>query len=178
MDDDLGVAVLDRFTWALLEFTKNVNSTSLATISDLFKSLDPKFLNSHPNLKQTDGARSPFEAKVVDFFGNVRAVDYKVPAIDIKESSSSSSIILKSKFTINLESTTVTLDSGWYKKMMMMMIPLFTTCPDRLYFSLKRPVNNYFEGRPLYSIAALAIVLLLLTIVKGNWLWIKKKSQR
>lgn len=74
VDDELGVAVLDRFTWALLQFTAGLNATSNVTLADLYGSLDPHFLHSHPHLTQTDDAVDTSEARLVDFFGNVRRV--------------------------------------------------------------------------------------------------------
>lgn len=76
VDDELGVAVLDRFTWALLEFTADLQAGSPVTMAELYASLDPAFLHSHADLQMTPGAVAPEQARVVDFFGNVRNVQW------------------------------------------------------------------------------------------------------
>lgn len=88
VDDELGVAVLDRFTWALLQFTAGVNATSNVTLADLYESLDADFLHSHPHLTQTEGAVDTSEARLVDFFGNVRRVQLGGESVSITDSAS------------------------------------------------------------------------------------------
>lgn len=78
MDDRLGVAVLDRFPWAFLEFTQKMNATSSVTIADFYASLDPKFLSSHPDLVQSEGATPPEAARLLSFLGNSRSVERSV----------------------------------------------------------------------------------------------------
>jgi glycosylphosphatidylinositol transamidase (GPIT) subunit GPI8 len=99
------VAVLDRFTWALLEFAKNINSTSAATVQDLFNSLDPKFLSSHPDLKQSDMATPPMEARIVDFLGNVRTVETDVDPVFLQDRSEFEKFTMTPKFKITLDET-------------------------------------------------------------------------
>lgn len=92
LDNELGVAVLDRFTWALLEFTKELGRTSEVTLSELYKSLDPTFLHSHPHLLQTEGAVPITEARLVDFFGNLRHVHVGDCSIEVITSSQEAEI--------------------------------------------------------------------------------------
>ena len=74
----MGVAVLDRFPWAFLEFTQKMNATSSVTIADFYASLDPKFLSSHPDLVQSEGATPPESARLLSFLGNSRSVERAV----------------------------------------------------------------------------------------------------
>lgn len=99
----MGVAVLDRFTWALLEFTKAVNSTSSVTIQDLFSSLDPKFLSSTPDIKQSDWTSLPTESKVVDFMGNVRTVVVAVEPVFLNNNKSEFAFA-PNRFTLDQDS--------------------------------------------------------------------------
>ena len=143
VDDELGVAVLDRFTWALLEFTKNMNSTSPTTLADLHASLDPKFLSSHPDMKQTDGASAPVNAKVVDFLSNVRAVELNVPPLQL-DGTISERILLKSKFSINTNEGD--LIDGW------------VTSAPRTYFMLG--ATNEWNNHAIYTAFILLATLL------------------
>jgi len=69
-DPLLGLAVIDRFTYYTLDFFEQVN-TSRATILDLFKSYDPKKLNSVPEWR-TDLFKRPLDkVPLTDFFGSV-----------------------------------------------------------------------------------------------------------
>jgi glycosylphosphatidylinositol transamidase (GPIT) subunit GPI8 len=143
VDDELGVAVLDRFTWALLEFTKNMNSTSSTTLADLYASLDPKFLSSHPDMKQTDGVSPPMEAKVVDFMGNVRAVELNVPPLQL-DGRRLEKIFLRSKFSIKTDEND--FSDSW-----------FTSMP-RTYFVLSS--TNGWNGHVFYTASILLFTLL------------------
>lgn len=109
VDDELGVAVLDRFTWALLQFTAGLNATSDVKLADLYGSLDPHFLHSHPHLTQTDGAVDTNEARLVDFFGNVRQVqvgERSVYISGVKGSPNWSARFSLSKRNLQMESIT------------------------------------------------------------------------
>ncbi len=71
VDEEIGVPVLDRFTWSLLQYMAKHNVTDATesgtgngegaalSIQDLFDSFDAKFLSSHPHMQVTPGTRSP-----------------------------------------------------------------------------------------------------------------------
>jgi len=79
-DNDVGVAVIDRFTYYILEFlesqVKDINSKK--TIGDLFDSYDTSKIHSDPGVRYDlfpggdDVARSRL---ITDFFGNIQNVE-------------------------------------------------------------------------------------------------------
>ncbi|ORY95868.1 peptidase C13 family-domain-containing protein [Syncephalastrum racemosum] len=50
-DHDLGVAVIDSFTYYNLEFLENIDMTSNKTLHDLFNTYDPQKINSQPGIR-------------------------------------------------------------------------------------------------------------------------------
>ncbi|GAC77189.1 hypothetical protein PANT_25d00022 [Moesziomyces antarcticus T-34] len=74
-DDDLGVAMIDRFTNFVLEWMEDKNKTSDATMQDLFAAYDPSRIESDPGVR-TDLFPWPLtDVKITDFFGGVAQVD-------------------------------------------------------------------------------------------------------
>lgn len=78
-DNDVGVAVIDRYTYYNLEFleTQVRDPTSQLTMGDLFDSYDEEKIHSHPGIRydlfaEGEGVRN---RKVMDFFGNVQNVE-------------------------------------------------------------------------------------------------------
>ena len=79
-DSDVGVAVIDRYTYYNLEFLeKNVRDpTSKVTMGELFDSYNPADMHSDPGIRYDlfaggeQGARSRV---IMDFFGNVQNVE-------------------------------------------------------------------------------------------------------
>lgn len=79
-DNDVGVAVIDRYTYYNLEFLENNvrDPNSPVTLGELFDSWDPEKIHSEPGIRfdlfpgGEQGARS---RRVVDFFGNVKSVE-------------------------------------------------------------------------------------------------------
>ncbi|KAF2036680.1 hypothetical protein EK21DRAFT_51781 [Setomelanomma holmii] len=79
-DNDVGVAVIDRYTYYNLEFleTQVTSPTSKLTMGELFDSYDPAKIHSDAGLRYDlfeggeEGARSRL---VMDFFGNVQNVE-------------------------------------------------------------------------------------------------------
>lgn len=79
-DNDVGVAVIDRYTYYNLEFLeKNVRDpTSKVTMGELFDSYNPADMHSDPGIRYDlfsggeAGARSRL---IMDFFGNVQNVE-------------------------------------------------------------------------------------------------------
>ena len=79
-DSDVGVAVIDRYTYYNLEFLeqKVTTPTSKLTMGELFDSYDPSKIHSDAGMRYDlfeggeEGARS---RKVMDFFGNVQNVE-------------------------------------------------------------------------------------------------------
>jgi GPI-anchor transamidase subunit K len=88
-DNDVGVAVIDRFTYYNLEFLESQvrDLGSKMTVGDLFDSYDFEKIHSNPGVRYdlfpggSDAARSRL---VTDFFGNVQNVEVDGGAKDLK----------------------------------------------------------------------------------------------
>ncbi len=79
-DNDVGVAVIDRWTYYNLEFLESqvTSPTSKLTISDLFSSYDEAKIHSKPGVRWDlfpGGEDRGKERLVMDFFGNVQKVE-------------------------------------------------------------------------------------------------------
>ncbi|KAH9863993.1 glycosylphosphatidylinositol anchor biosynthesis [Plenodomus biglobosus] len=79
-DNDVGVAVIDRYTYYNLEFleTQVRDPTSKLTMGDLFDSYDEEKIHSHPGIRYDlfeGGEHAARSRKVMDFFGNVQNVE-------------------------------------------------------------------------------------------------------
>ncbi|KAA8896779.1 peptidase C13 family-domain-containing protein [Sphaerosporella brunnea] len=76
-DNDVGVAVIDRYTYYNLEFLENnvKNASSKHTLKDLFDSYDTKKIHSDPGVRTDLFNRRLDEVLITDFFGNVQNVE-------------------------------------------------------------------------------------------------------
>lgn len=79
-DNDVGVAVIDRYTYYNLEFleTQVQDTSSKLTMGDLFDSYDEAKIHSHPGVRYDlfpGGEQAARERLVMDFFGNVQNVE-------------------------------------------------------------------------------------------------------
>ncbi|KAK9249520.1 peptidase C13 family-domain-containing protein [Lipomyces tetrasporus] len=74
-DSDVGVAVIDRFTYYNLEFLEKVDKGSELTMKDLFDSYDPDKIHSNAGVRTDLYDRNMSEVHITDFFGNVQAVE-------------------------------------------------------------------------------------------------------
>lgn len=79
-DNDVGVAVIDRWTYYVLEFleTQVTGPTSEKTLADLFDSYDIRKIHSNPGVRWDlfpGGEMAGRSRRVVDFFGNVQSVE-------------------------------------------------------------------------------------------------------
>nr|GME07606.1 putative GPI-anchor transamidase [Ipomoea batatas]GME21340.1 putative GPI-anchor transamidase [Ipomoea batatas] len=71
LDSDVGVSVIDRFTFYTLAFFERVNMYSNASISSLFNSYNPNFLMSTAYYRTDLYPRLLEEVPVTNFFGSV-----------------------------------------------------------------------------------------------------------
>ncbi|EGC33578.1 hypothetical protein DICPUDRAFT_36512 [Dictyostelium purpureum] len=79
-DPELGVAVIDRFTYYTLEFFENVDPHNV-TLQQLFNTYSPQKLQSHSEYR-TDLFNRPLDkVPVTDFFGSVMRADI-TPSMD------------------------------------------------------------------------------------------------
>jgi glycosylphosphatidylinositol transamidase (GPIT) subunit GPI8 len=79
-DNDVGVAVIDRYTYYNLDFleTQVREPSSKLTMGDLFDSYDEEKIHSHPGVRYDlfPGGESAARSRLVmDFFGNVQNVE-------------------------------------------------------------------------------------------------------
>ncbi|PYH45685.1 CDC45-domain-containing protein [Aspergillus saccharolyticus JOP 1030-1] len=79
-DSDVGVAVIDRWTYYVLEFleTQVTSANSKQTLGDLFDSYDESKIHSQPGVRWDlfpGGEQEGRLRTVVDFFGNVQNVE-------------------------------------------------------------------------------------------------------
>ncbi len=79
-DNDVGVAVIDRYTYYNLEFLESqvTSPGSKLTLGNLFDSYDESKIHSHPGVRWDlfpGGEQRGRERLVMDFFGNVQNVE-------------------------------------------------------------------------------------------------------
>ncbi|KAK5071275.1 glycosylphosphatidylinositol anchor biosynthesis [Lithohypha guttulata] len=79
-DNDVGVAVIDRWTYYVLQFLENevTSLQSEKTLGDLFDSYDVEKIHSRPGVRWDlfpGGEEAGRNRRVVDFFGNVQGVE-------------------------------------------------------------------------------------------------------
>lgn len=83
-DSDVGVAVIDRYTYYNLDFleTQVRETSSKKTLGDLFDSYDEDQIHSHPGLRWDlfpGGEEAGRNRLIMDFFGNVQGVEVSEP---------------------------------------------------------------------------------------------------
>ncbi|KAF9383175.1 glycosylphosphatidylinositol anchor biosynthesis [Podila verticillata] len=74
-DPDIGVAVIDRFTYYNLEVLEKIDMQSKATIKDLFDTYNYNLLGSTHGVRTDLFNRSLDQVPITDFFGNVQNVE-------------------------------------------------------------------------------------------------------
>ncbi|KAG0031522.1 glycosylphosphatidylinositol anchor biosynthesis [Podila clonocystis] len=82
-DSDIGVAVIDRFTYYNLEVLEKIDMQSKATIKDLFDTYNYNLLGSTHGVREDLFNRPLDQVPITDFFGNVQNVELtesKVPS--------------------------------------------------------------------------------------------------
>ncbi|GAA5867749.1 hypothetical protein JCM1840_006679 [Sporobolomyces johnsonii] len=74
-DNDIGVAVTDRYTHHVLTFLETINKTSKATMQNLFETFSPQVIHSTPGVRSDLFQRPLSETLLTDFFGGVSEVE-------------------------------------------------------------------------------------------------------
>jgi glycosylphosphatidylinositol transamidase (GPIT) subunit GPI8 len=79
-DNDVGVAVIDRYTYYNLEFLESQvkDLSSEKTLGELFDSYDYDKIHSNPGIRYDlfpGGAEAARERRITDFFGNIQNVE-------------------------------------------------------------------------------------------------------
>ncbi|GJP36570.1 hypothetical protein CLOM_g21063 [Closterium sp. NIES-68] len=90
-DVDLGVSVVDRFTFHTLHFLHQINARSNASLASLFESYDPAFLMSTPGYSSVSFPAPLHQVPVTDYVASVMPVQitpapYPLPSTDIPPS--------------------------------------------------------------------------------------------
>ncbi|AJV00828.1 Gpi8p [Saccharomyces cerevisiae YJM1387] len=73
-DVEIGVAVIDRFTYYCLDFLEQIDKNSTLTLQDLFDSFAFEKIHSHVGVRTDLFDRNPSEVLITDFFANVQNV--------------------------------------------------------------------------------------------------------
>lgn len=74
LDLEVGVAVIDRFTYYTLEFLEKIEKNSDATMDTLFAEFTFENVHSNPGIRTDLFARDVSTVRLTDFFGNVQEV--------------------------------------------------------------------------------------------------------
>ena len=82
-DLDIGVAVIDRFTYFALDFLEKINRDSKETMDKLFEVLNFENVHSHTGIRTDLFKRDVNEVLLTDFFGNVQNVALDTTPKDI-----------------------------------------------------------------------------------------------
>lgn len=81
-DTEIGVAVIDRFTYFTLEFLENITTTSTSTLQDLFDYYTFDKIHSNVGVSTDLFDRDPKDVLITDFFGNVQKTIIDEPSED------------------------------------------------------------------------------------------------
>lgn len=82
-DTEIGVAVIDRFTYYTLEFLENITTTSKSTLQDLFDYYTYEKIHSNVGISTELFNRDPKDVLITDFFGNVQKTVVDEPDEDL-----------------------------------------------------------------------------------------------
>lgn len=82
-DDEIGVALIDRFTSLNLKYLEQVDKLSDLTLADLFNSYNPEEIASHPGIRSDLFPHSLDQVRITDFFGNIRDVTIDDPRLEL-----------------------------------------------------------------------------------------------
>ncbi|KAJ2628363.1 glycosylphosphatidylinositol anchor biosynthesis, partial [Coemansia sp. RSA 1694] len=82
-DSDLGVSVIDRFTYYNLEFFESVDLSSKKTLADLIAAYNTSLIRSDPGVRTDLFARDLKKTYLTDFFGAVQNVELTAEAFPI-----------------------------------------------------------------------------------------------
>lgn len=73
-DVEIGVAVIDRFTYYSLDFLEQIEKDSSMTLKDLFDSYTFEKVHSHVGVRTDLFKRDPKDVLITDFFANVQNI--------------------------------------------------------------------------------------------------------
>lgn len=73
-DMDIGVAVIDRFTYYTLDFLEKIDKNSMVTLDKLFEEYTFENVHSNPGIRTNLFHRDLSTVRLTDFFGNVQDI--------------------------------------------------------------------------------------------------------
>uniref|UniRef100_A0A4W5JJG2 Phosphatidylinositol glycan anchor biosynthesis, class K n=1 Tax=Hucho hucho TaxID=62062 RepID=A0A4W5JJG2_9TELE len=79
----IGVHLMDRYTFYLLEFLEDIHPASTANMNDLFKVCPKSQCVSTPGHRTDLFLRDPGNVLITDFFGSVRKVEITMETINL-----------------------------------------------------------------------------------------------
>ncbi|GAA5840663.1 hypothetical protein JCM5353_000264 [Sporobolomyces roseus] len=91
-DNDIGVAVTDRYTHHVLTFLEEINKTSKATLQDLFNTFSYEVIHSTPGVRSDLFQRPLGETLLTNFFGGVSEVELSPPPVEERVTTGSASV--------------------------------------------------------------------------------------
>lgn len=94
-DVEIGVAVIDRFTYYSLDFLEQIEKNSTLTLQDLFESYTFEKVHSHVGVRTDLYNRDPKGVLITDFFANVQNVlpDVEVDNQHINENGNNDTLV-------------------------------------------------------------------------------------
>ncbi|MEQ2236434.1 hypothetical protein ILYODFUR_012760 [Ilyodon furcidens] len=81
----IGVHLMDRYTFYLLEFLEDIHPASKANMNDLFKVCPRSQCVSTPGHRTDLFQRDPGSVLITDFFGSVRKVEITTEAVNLTD---------------------------------------------------------------------------------------------
>ncbi|KAH8926725.1 hypothetical protein BT69DRAFT_1317412 [Atractiella rhizophila] len=108
-DGDVGVAVVDRYTNAALNFLEKENQTSKRTMAEFFASFNPADLHSNPGVRSDLYARPLDKVFITEFFGGTTDIEMMENESLLKFPENTSDTVVRfpssSNFVVHDEST-------------------------------------------------------------------------
>ncbi|XP_071499687.1 putative GPI-anchor transamidase [Diadema antillarum] len=82
-DSAIGVYIIDRYTYYVLEFLEKMTPSSQKTMDDFFKVCPQRVCKSTPGVRADLFQRDPKKTLVTDFFGSVRNVEVSMARLNL-----------------------------------------------------------------------------------------------
>jgi len=85
VDPDIGVYVIDRFTYYALEFLERVTPNSKSTLGEFFKCCPKRLCISTVGVREDLYPKNPKKVKVTEFFGGIRNVELTTSNVRLRQ---------------------------------------------------------------------------------------------
>lgn len=165
-DVEIGVAVIDRFTYYSLEFLEQIDKTSNLTLKDLFDSYTFEKVHSHVGVRSDLFKRNVSDVLITDFFANVQNV---IPDDNSGKTSGNNEDI------IDLAIQKSQLAS---KKDKSSQTPKPKEPASSIYFRTASSLNKNITDAKNYSNEGLMTILLIILVMLGLYTTFKRTSKK